>query len=924
METLEEFDKECPLTATFCQLISTEEFEEQSIAYTEQALRELYKSMDQTPRLYERVIRKRKQRELEKASIASFIEAKFFSTVQGDLNRCNAMGTAELKRRVEQLKEEMQKVSSYSREAKCMRTSMSERLDSGHSTRKIMPQSCGSTTALVHHPLSLLSCIPSPLTPPCIPEPPTSSLPPVTPQSFPAHLTSNTLCVTPSSLHPPIPDSLVPIPPIPDALVPVPPITKPSAVTPSSVPASSSLIPSVAPAQSHPALKDHMFVPTVVPSHQPPVNALCDPRFPSSLPLTSYFVSTLPHASPSSVPGPALKSSVPSCLFPSTTTHSSQPPSGSPLFISSLSANFVTPIVTPFDSSHMSSFIIPASPPSHPDTAIPPSILGPQSNHPDSLTSSIVPATLTIVPVTASSVPAPPASCPDRVTLSSIPKASHSHTDLGTHFSICALPVSHLDSVIPSSIPHPPSTYSGTMTPPIAPVPPPDHPDPVNPSSARAPPFSCPNPPTPSSVSAPSHPHPDPSGICGRSSSHTDPETFSSIAPPSVPHTDPITSSVPAPSSVLVTSCSAFTNQSSQLNPKTPPCGPTCPSSQPNTVVLSCVPTLPCSSADPVPASIVSQAPSTRTNPVPPSVAPALCISNPGLLVPTVNESLPSPNSEIPSSLVPPLPAGIPVPSLCTRPSSTSLEIPSSIPTSLSSHPDQVTTTPPPINLDTEMQLISPPPPPPSPSNQVHQMQPSSRSDTVPPSPVCVPPPAPPLPPLRPHLFFTPHREQINSCKTPGPATPDLLIKNGLGKPNSKSLLDPCPDTSLFNGSIDNLSSLQAELQAGNHINRLRSTSIVSLLDQSPDTSLVNCSRNSLSSLQSELQAGNHTNRLRSTGIVRSPGGTPMVDSSSTTTPSLSFNTSLLAKFQNVNSPETSDSDNSGFETPSGTPTGTP
>ncbi|KAJ1093348.1 hypothetical protein NDU88_006452 [Pleurodeles waltl] len=905
METLEEFDKECPLTASFCQLISTEEFEEQSIAYTEQALRELYKSMDQTPRLYERVIRKRKQRELEKASIASFIEAKFFSTVQGDLNRCNAMGTAELKRRVEQLKEEMQKVSSYSREAKCMRTSTSERLDSGHSNRKMMPSSCGSTTAPVHRPPSLLSCIPPPLTPSCIPEPPSFSLPPATSQSFPPHLTSHPLCVTRSSV----------LPPITDLLSPHPPISKPSDVTPCPVPAPPSLIPSAPPAQSHLAPKDRIFDPTVVPSLQPPADAFSVPRFPSSLPVTSTCVSAPPHTSPSSVSGPGLKSSVPACPFTPTATQSlvgvdsSYPRTGTPLFISSLSDNFVTPIVAPIQASHMSSSIVPAPLLSHPDAVIPRSTPQTPSTHPDSVTLSIVPATATSYPdpVTTSCFPAPTASHPHLVALSSIPAASDSHPNPGTHSSIFAVPISHPDPVIPSSIHPPPSTYIQTMTPSIVPTSPPD---PVIPFSASAPPVSHPNRVTPCSVPASSPSNPDPSDISGPSSSRPDPETSCSIPAPSSHHPDPVMSSVPAPSSILVTPCSDFAHPSShtslvipscvaalssnshnqvppyipappssQQNPKALLCDHRCPSSKPNSVVLSCVHTLPSSSANHVPPSTVPIRALSLPNHVSSSVAPAHSLSHPDRQPFTSDHaSLPChPDSEMTSSLADPLPAGIPAPSLFTSSSSTSFEIPVRSHTPVSSHRGQAPP-PPPFNQVTEMQQIPSPPP----SSQVPQMQPGSRSDTVPPTPVCVPPPAPPLPPLRPHLPFTPLRDRINSCETPGPASPDLFTSYGLGKLNGKSLLD-----------------------------------------QNPVASLVNCSRDNLGSLQSELQAGNHVNRLRSTGIVRSPGGTPVMDSS-TSTPSLTFNTSLLTKFQNANSPETSDSDNSGFETPTGTPTGTP
>ncbi|XP_033903500.3 uncharacterized protein LOC117428513 [Acipenser ruthenus] len=128
METMEEFDRECPMIKTFCQLLSQDEFEEQALSYTERALLDLFRTMDQNPELYERVIRKRKQGELEKASVGSCLKAKFFTAVEGQMNRCNAVGAAELRQRVGHLKEEMKKVQAYAQEAKCAAKRTSKRL----------------------------------------------------------------------------------------------------------------------------------------------------------------------------------------------------------------------------------------------------------------------------------------------------------------------------------------------------------------------------------------------------------------------------------------------------------------------------------------------------------------------------------------------------------------------------------------------------------------------------------------------------------------------------------------------------------------------------------------------------------------------------------------------------------------------------
>ncbi|XP_048412642.2 uncharacterized protein LOC125464359 [Stegostoma tigrinum] len=128
METLEEFDQEYPLSKMFCKRITKEEFESEALTYTEKALQDLFHTMDQNPSLCERVVRKRKQAELEKAGLKSFIKAKFFTAVDGRLNRCNAVGIDELQERLQHLKNEMRKVQMYACEAKESAQRTSKRL----------------------------------------------------------------------------------------------------------------------------------------------------------------------------------------------------------------------------------------------------------------------------------------------------------------------------------------------------------------------------------------------------------------------------------------------------------------------------------------------------------------------------------------------------------------------------------------------------------------------------------------------------------------------------------------------------------------------------------------------------------------------------------------------------------------------------
>ncbi|XP_006522604.1 uncharacterized protein LOC70458 isoform X2 [Mus musculus] len=118
MEVLDEFDNEFPLSVTFCQLISEDDFERQAATYTERALRRLFRTLDRNPALAERVVRKGKQTEFEQRGLLCSLWAKFVCAVQGDLNQCNDMGAIEMHRRLEQLKRRIHRVHLYSQDAK--------------------------------------------------------------------------------------------------------------------------------------------------------------------------------------------------------------------------------------------------------------------------------------------------------------------------------------------------------------------------------------------------------------------------------------------------------------------------------------------------------------------------------------------------------------------------------------------------------------------------------------------------------------------------------------------------------------------------------------------------------------------------------------------------------------------------------------
>ncbi|XP_069789832.1 uncharacterized protein [Narcine bancroftii] len=163
METLEEFDQEYPLNKMFCKRLTKEEFETEALTCTDEALQDLFCTMDKNPSLCEKVVRRRKQAELEKAGLKSFVKAKFFSVVDGRMNRCNAVKMDELQERLQCLKDEMRKVQRYAHEAKGQRTS--KRL----AEKRLKKQAENSTSTGSSQPAFAATFLPPP--PPPLPPP---------------------------------------------------------------------------------------------------------------------------------------------------------------------------------------------------------------------------------------------------------------------------------------------------------------------------------------------------------------------------------------------------------------------------------------------------------------------------------------------------------------------------------------------------------------------------------------------------------------------------------------------------------------------------------------------------------------------------------------------------------------------------------
>lgn len=114
MEIMGEFDNESPLYVTFCTRVSPEDFERQSLTYTQKCLQDLYAKMEQNPIICETVVRKRKQLMKEKAGLASYLKTKFLTM----FNYNTPLDIKEIEKEVVQLKQEMQRASSYATAAK--------------------------------------------------------------------------------------------------------------------------------------------------------------------------------------------------------------------------------------------------------------------------------------------------------------------------------------------------------------------------------------------------------------------------------------------------------------------------------------------------------------------------------------------------------------------------------------------------------------------------------------------------------------------------------------------------------------------------------------------------------------------------------------------------------------------------------------
>ena len=73
---LNEFDEPTPLKSTFCAKLTEEQYEEQKLNYTDEALNDLITYLEKNPEDYANVIKKRKKEEAEESGLISYMRVR--------------------------------------------------------------------------------------------------------------------------------------------------------------------------------------------------------------------------------------------------------------------------------------------------------------------------------------------------------------------------------------------------------------------------------------------------------------------------------------------------------------------------------------------------------------------------------------------------------------------------------------------------------------------------------------------------------------------------------------------------------------------------------------------------------------------------------------------------------------------------------
>ena len=73
---MNEFDEPIPLKSTFCAKLTEEQYEEQTLNSTDEALKDLITYLEKNPEDYANVIKKKKKEEAEESGLMSYMKVR--------------------------------------------------------------------------------------------------------------------------------------------------------------------------------------------------------------------------------------------------------------------------------------------------------------------------------------------------------------------------------------------------------------------------------------------------------------------------------------------------------------------------------------------------------------------------------------------------------------------------------------------------------------------------------------------------------------------------------------------------------------------------------------------------------------------------------------------------------------------------------
>ncbi|XP_077986893.1 uncharacterized protein LOC144447505 [Glandiceps talaboti] len=116
MESMGEFDDATPVSRQYCVPVSVKVFEEQGTEETAKGLEDLILYMEKHPDIYQEILRKKKQDEMENKSIFSFLKTRFLVNIMGQ--QAVEVDDTECNEKMQELIDNMAKAFNYNQEIK--------------------------------------------------------------------------------------------------------------------------------------------------------------------------------------------------------------------------------------------------------------------------------------------------------------------------------------------------------------------------------------------------------------------------------------------------------------------------------------------------------------------------------------------------------------------------------------------------------------------------------------------------------------------------------------------------------------------------------------------------------------------------------------------------------------------------------------